>query len=161
MYIELKCHSCQQVFRVDFSKDEYSCDRCPKCGAIISSTDVSRLHHLTESFFSDGSRTNSVEVCGLYANTSNTAITDADLFSADLEQLSKLYNGASPEVRTRLVALMDQFYLLVNSDVRKNNTNNLDVTLEALRNLFSAKIKKIHDELALDLGIEQESDIII
>ena len=157
MYIELKCHSCHRVFRLDFTTQEYTCDKCPQCGSTIHYTDVSRLHHLTDSFASDASRTTSVDVCGIYAETTvatGTSIIASDLFSADLEQLSKLYSDASPELKARLAALMDIFYLLVNSDAKNSDLNRLETTLDQLNNLFFTKVQQKHSAMTQSLGIE-------
>ena len=157
MFIELKCRSCHQTFRLDFAKTEYTCNKCPKCGSTIHYSDVSRLQHLTESFASDASRTTSVDVCGIYAETTvatGTSIIASDLFYADLEQLNKLYSDASPEVKAKLAALMDKFYLLVNSDAKNSDLNRLETTLEQLNNLFLTKVQQKHSAMAQSLGIE-------
>ena len=157
MYIELKCNSCQQTFRVDFTKDEYTRDKCPKCGSTIPYTDVSRLRHLTDSFAADTSRTASVDVCGIHTDAAvatGTSIIASDLFSADFEQLNKLYSAASPEVKMRLAALIDKFYLLVNSDTQNGDLNRLETTLEELNNLFLTKVQQKHSAMAQSLGIE-------
>lgn len=157
MYIELKCRSCQQTFRVDFTKAEYTRDKCPKCGKTIPYTDVSRLRHLTDSFASDASRTTSVDVCGIHADAAvatGTSIIASDLVSADLEQLTKLYNAASPEAKMRLAALIDKFYLLVNSDAQNGDLNRLETTLEELNNLFLTKVQQKHSAMAQSLGIK-------
>ena len=98
----------------------------------------------------------SVDVCGIYAETTvatGTSIIASDLFSADLEQLSKLYSDASPELKARLAALMDKFYLLVNSDAKNSDLNRLETTLDQLNNLFLTKVQQKHSAMTQSLGI--------
>ena len=94
MYIELKCRSCGKAFRVDFTNNEYGVDKCPKCGSHLSFSDVARIRAITESFYTNVSRTDSVSVYGIHTEencTAGTAIIAADLFSSDMEHLNEVY----------------------------------------------------------------------
>ena len=159
MYIELKCRSCGKVFRVDFTTNEYDVDRCPKCGSYLSYSDVTRIRAITEPFYTNVSRTDSVSVCGIHTEencTAGTAIIAADLFSSDMERLNEVYRSASPDVQSKLAALIDKFYLLINSDARDGNIDKLDLTLDNLRALFMDKVNENHKEMAQVLGLAQE-----
>lgn len=159
MYIEIKCRSCGKSFRVDFTSSEYNVDRCPKCGERFSFSDVSRIRAITEPFYTNVNKLNSVNVCGIHMEE-NCAVGAArmadDLFSSDMEYLNEIYRSASPEVQNRLASLIDQFYLLVNSDARTANIAKLDASLEKLHKLFMNNIDAKHKETARILGLEQE-----
>lgn len=159
MYIEIKCRSCGKSFRVDFTSSEYNVDRCPKCGERFSFSDVSRIRAITEPFYTNVNKLNSVNVCGIHMEENcavGTARMADDLFSSDMEHLNEIYRSASPEVQNRLASLIDQFYLLVNSDARTANIAKLDASLENLHKLFMNNIDAKHKETAWILGIEQE-----
>ena len=66
MYIELKCRSCGKDFRVDFTSNEYDVDKCPKCGSYLSFSDVTRIRAITDPFYTNVSRIDSVSVCGIH-----------------------------------------------------------------------------------------------
>lgn len=88
MYIELKCRSCGKDFRVDFTSNEYDVDKCPKCGSYLSFSDVTRIRAITDPFYTNVSRIDSVSVCGIHTEencAAGTAIIAADLFSSDIE----------------------------------------------------------------------------
>ena len=159
MYIELKCRSCGKAFRVDFTSNEYDVDKCPKCGSYLSFSDVSRIRAITEPFYTNVSRTDSVNICGIHMEekcAAGTTIIADDLFSSDMEYLNEVYHSASPEVQRRLAALIDKFYLLVNSDAQDGNIDKLDLTLDKLRALFMDKVNENHKEMAQVLGLAQE-----
>lgn len=159
MYIELKCRSCGKAFRVDFTSNEYDVDKCPECGSYLSFSDVTRIRAITEPFYTNVSRTDSVSVCGIHTEencAAGTAIIAADLFSSDMEHLNEVYRSASPEVQSKLAALMDKFYLLVNSDARDGNIDKLDLTLGSLRAFFLDKVNENHKETVQMLGLAQE-----
>ena len=159
MYIELKCRSCGKAFRVDFTNNEYDVDKCPKCGSYLTFSDVTRIRAITEPFYTNVSRIDSVSVCGIHTEEScaaGTAIIAADLFSSDMEYLNEVYRSASPEVQSKLAALIDKFYLLVNSDARDGNIDKLDLTLDNLRALFLERVNENHTEMAQMLGLAQE-----
>lgn len=159
MYIELKCRSCGRAFRVDFTNDKYDVDKCPKCGSHLSFSDVTRIRAITEPFYTNVSRTDSVSACGIHTEENcavGTAIIAADLFSSDMEHLNEVYRSASPEVQNKLAALIDKFYLLINSDAQDGNIDKLDLTLDSLRTLFLEKVNEHHKEMAQILGLAQE-----
>lgn len=159
MYIELKCRSCGQAFRVDFTSNEYDVDKCPKCGSYLSYSDVTRIRAITEPFYTNVSRIDSVSVCGIHTEencAAGTAIIAEDLFSSDMEHLNEVYRSASPEVQNKLAALIDKFYLLVNSDAQDGNIDKLNLTLDNLRALFLEKVNKNHKEMAQIIGLAQE-----
>lgn len=159
MYIELKCRSCGKDFRVDFTSNEYDVDKCPKCGSYLSFSDVTRIRAITDLFYTNVSRIDSVSVCGIHTAencAAGTAIIAADLFSSDIEQLNEVYQSSSPEVKSKLAALIDKFYLLVNSDAQDGNIDKLDLTLDSLRALFLEKVNENHKEMAHILGLAQE-----
>lgn len=159
MYIELKCHSCGKAFRVDFTNNEYDADKCPKCGRHLNFSDVTRIRAITESFYTNVGRMGSVSVCGIHAEENcadGTAIVAADLFSSDMEHLNEVYQSSSPEVKSKLAALIDKLYLLVNSDAQGGNVDKLDLTLDSLRALFLERVNENHKKMAQMLGIEQE-----
>lgn len=159
MYIELKCRSCGKDFRVDFTSNEYDVDKCPKCGSYLSFSDVTRIRAITDPFYTNVSRIDSVSVCGIHTEencAAGTAIIAADLFSSDIEQLNEVYQSSSPEVKGKLAALIYKFYLLVNSDAQDGNIDKLDLTLDSLRALFLEKANENHKEMAHILGLAQE-----
>ena len=159
MHIEMKCRSCSKSFRVDFTSNEYDVDRCPKCGDYLSCSDVARIRAITEPFYINVNKLDSVNVCGIYMEencAAGTARIADDLFSSDMEHLSEIYQSVSPEVQSRLASLIDQFYLLVNSDARAANIARLDTSLENLHKLFMNNVDAKHKETAKILGLEQE-----
>ncbi len=159
MYIELKCRSCGRAFRVDFTNNEYDVDKCPKCGSHFSFNDVARISAITEPFYTNISRTDSVNVCGIHTEENcavGTAIIATDLFSSDMEHLNEVYRSASPEVQSRLAALIDKFYLLVNSDAQGGYIDKLNLTLDSLRALFLDKVNENHKEVEQMLSLAQE-----
>lgn len=161
MYIELKCNSCRKTFRIDFIRNEYETAKCPKCGRMFSSGDVSRVRTLTETFYTNVGRTSDVQVCGIHTVENvavGTAIISGDLFSSDVEHLNEVYHAASPAVQTKLAALMDKFYLLVNSDAQNENLEKLDATLDQLRTLFMERVKATHQEMKQVLDANQEDE---
>ena len=161
MYIELKCNSCGKSFRIDFTKNEYDTTKCPKCGKTFNSGDVSRIRTLTETFYTNVGRTSDIQVCGIHTeeNTAiGTAIISGDLFSSDMEHLNEVYHAASPAVQSKLAALMDKFYLLVNSDAQSEKLEKLDATLAQLRTLFMDRVNATHQEMKQALDVNQEDE---
>ena len=73
-----------------------------------------------------------------------------------MEHLNEVYRSASPEVQSKLAALIDKFYLLVNSDAQDGNIDKLDLTLDSLHTLFLEKVNENHKEMAQILGLAQE-----
>ena len=159
MYIELKCTSCGKSFRVDFTKNEFDINSCPKCGYQISFSDVSRIRAMTEPFYTNISKTSDVTVCGIHSEgavTAEAAITAANLFFADMERLDKIYRSSSPEVQIQLANLIDKFYILVNSDAIAENSDNLALTLERMEALFWEHLNRRQAEMEQLLNPTQE-----
>lgn len=159
MYIEIKCRSCGKSFRVDFTKDEFSIEKCPKCEAYISLSDVSRIRNITERFYDNVDRLTEIEVRGIYANESRatgSAIMSDDLFDADIECLNTIYRSSPIEIKERLAALVDKFYLLVGHDAQKEDIVRLETTLNQLRDLFMERIKENQAQFEKVLGTETE-----
>lgn len=159
MYIEIVCRSCGKSLRVDFTNNEYNVDRCPKCGDYLSFSDVSRIRAMTEPFYTNVNKLNSVNVCGIHMEenyAAETARRADDLFLSDMEHLNEIYRSASPDVQNRLASFIDQFYLLVNSDARTANIAKLDASLENLHKLFINNVDAKYKETARILGSEQE-----
>lgn len=153
MYIELKCTSCGKSFRVDFTKNEFDINSCPKCGYQISFSDVSRIRAMTEPFYTNISKTSDVTVCGIH---SEGAATAANLFFADLEHLDNIYRTSSPEVQIQLADLIDKIYLLVNHDTRPENSDKLALTLDRLQALFWDNVNKRNAKMEQLLSATQE-----
>ena len=159
MYIELKCNSCGKTFRIDFTSNEYDTTKCPKCGKVFNSGEVARIRTLTETFYTNVGRTNDVQVYGIHTEENTAAVTaiiSTDLFSSDMEYLNEIYHAASPAVQSKLAALMDKFYLLVNGDAKSENLEKLDATLAQLRTLFIERVNATHQEMKQALDIDQE-----
>lgn len=159
MYIVLKCRSCGKTFRIDFTANERGVDKCPKCGSHLSYSDMARITAITAPFYTNISRMDSVSVCGIYADEPRavgSSIIAADLFSSDMENLNEVYRSSSPEVQSRLAALIDKFHLLVARDVQDGNIDELDLTLDSLRTFFLEKVNERHKQAEQMLSLAQE-----
>lgn len=157
MYIELMCRTCKKTFRVDFSNQEYDVHECPHCACSLNYSDVTRVRAITEPFYTNVGRLDSIGVCGIHIEENRavgTAIIADNLFSLDMTYLDEIYRSASPEVQSKLAALIDVFYLLVNRDSQDGNVECLDVVLETLDNLFKDKVNEKHKKTAQMLGLE-------
>lgn len=159
MYIELKCGSCGKSFRVDFTSEEYNIDKCPKCGSCFTNSDVTRIREITESFFMNVDKIDSVKIYGIHKEEyriDRTVAVLETLYFDDMKCLDEIYYSSSPEVRCKLEALTDKFYLLINRDAKSGNIDNLNATLEKMNAIFLKKIEDGNAKMEKILGLNQE-----
>lgn len=159
MYIELKCCSCKENFRVDFTSAEYDTRKCPKCGSYFNSDDVERIRKITETCYMNVNKINSVKICEIHEEENREdryLYILGDVYFENMKRLAEMYYSAPTEVRCKLESLIDKFYLLVYRDVAGEKIDELDFTLEKMNDVFLEKIKKDHAEMGKILGLDQE-----
>lgn len=160
MYIELKCCSCGKSFRVEFTSEEYNIDKCPKCESRFANSDVTRIREITESFFMNVDKIDSVKIYGIHKTEYRIDRTVAVLgtrYFDDMKCLDEIYYSSSPEVKRKLEALVDKFYLLVNRDAKSENLDSLDATLDKMNAIFLEKIEDGNAKMEKILGLDQEA----
>ncbi|MPL96607.1 hypothetical protein SDC9_42789 [bioreactor metagenome] len=154
MFIELKCKNCNKRFDINFDNKEVEVNKCPKCGALLSSYESERLWHLAETYYSDTKSLNSVSVAGIHEAQKSIVI------SSDIDSLNELYNISNPDVRQRMTSLFDLFYLLMFHDSKDKKIKELDNTIKEVRTLWEKRInakEKIAKELLCIDGEDEKN----
>ena len=69
-----------------------------------------------------------------------------EVFLSDLEQLTRLYRTASPEMKEKMGALLDKVYLLVDSAANSDDMEKITAIKEMLDQLFYQDITSRHEK---------------
>lgn len=159
MHIDLKCKNCAKIFSIPFGVKEFALEKCPLCGTTISHTDTERIYTITENIYGTAGRLTSVEICGISAchDPKEERVKSATtVFHADIENISELFQKATPEIKEQITSMLDTLYLLMNRNVRDGNAEALKETRTKLRTLFYDKVSANHAEMRKELFGEQE-----
>ena len=159
MHIDLKCKNCAKIFSIPFGVKEFALEKCPLCGTTISHTDVERIYTITENIYGTAERLTSVEICGISTShdpKEEKVKSATTVFHADIENISELFQNATPEIKEQITSMLDTLYLLMNRNVRDGNAEALEETRTKLRALFYDKVSANHAEMRKELFGEQE-----
>lgn len=159
MHIDLKCKNCAKTFSIPFGVREFALEKCPLCGTPISHSDTERIYTITENIYGTAGRLTSVEICDISAchDPKEERVKSATtVFHADIENISELFQKATPEIKEQITSMLDTLYLLMNRNVRDGNAEALKETRTKLRTLFYDKVSANHAEMRKELFGEQE-----
>ena len=150
MRIELACRYCKNVFYIPFSPRGLMLEYCPQCHSKIDRTDDEKLYNMTERAEFFHRQLNSVELKRIIADNCNVDDSPSDaksVFYSDIENLSKIYNSSSTDVKEKMDSIIDKLYLLINDDAKKRRLDNLDSLYSVLEALFFKRIEKKQEEM--------------
>lgn len=162
MHIVLKCKHCAKTFSIPFGVKEFALEKCPLCGTTISHSDTERIYTITENIHGTAGRLTSIEICGIFADhdpKEERVKSATNVFLADMENISELFQNATPEMKEQITSMLDTLYLLMNRNVRDGNVEALEETRTKLRALFYDKVSANHAEMRKNLfGTQEETN---